>query len=1826
MGFFEPHIKQYDRLVALAQTAASGAPVARQIVSPMWETEILETLQPGASGAPEAALTLDARKWSQNLSPQQKKLRELRQQLNEINDEIKKLSDRPLERDNKRFEMARVRRQASVTALQLITALEARFAADEAKRGELLELKGECLQEEGAAFAAGVVFGTVMHSRYGVDQPTSEASQDPLWLNTETKSLKHLITHETSRQGLQFTEEEAETLASQLSDLEKQKANNPMDTLDQELGSLAFRKKLHDIELEELIGEVLGFISRQKRSIAGKILDFVWDVAAEITPSDQIKYISTEIQKLDREVMTGWGKTLIMAPTQADMLQRSQRLLEVTRLVEQHKAKLLQTLSEALPIPQDEAQKLTWTDLVHRISRLKQDYKEADTEFAVKQMAYRILAEEPSLTTDERNAIVTDPRSGFHFLEAFQGLLQAGRLTTGRFTLAQSAALRKELQKLTVDCLAHTKKVIGELEKFKQETLDEKNFLTSWLENPDKKGRVSAETEPKANRLQELRVESKDISATLKEFYDFVEQYEIESVLNQAEGLLEEGMSKAEKLMQDVKQDREAAINVAVQLGFDLDAIIPKLSQAASSRFFTSLHRQRLDHLNSRRSELESQISSWRQEYQERLPRLFRQDLSEQLNNKKLRDPNPSPNQKYRDPNLQKITYIEPWSTSPLWKEGREKDLSQATIVAHGIQRAKIALDFTEEARISFQQAMGGDPPIRNGDLKSQLKNRVDLYLIDVMRINYLELFINLSVEKSKLLKGILPDIETETDYLDSYRQELVQLTARYGRVEKWFLKPGMIDLPALERLVEKIRSAPQRLTSLAERYAFVEDEVNSSIDEDKKMNHLQALYQINLELEKATQEVIDAQNSLQHLFTTEELDHGEISWLKQDLVERKKVLQEQKAILTDWNLGKPLRTLDLQIDQLSDGLEKDRLEVKRGQELDRLLRSEKDRLEIQRRQGLGRPLPTRPKSWQQRDPYPLLFYGRLAHDPQRRFSVAMARLRILEDRLQQQLATPFELTQDLEGLRDAVNKNGQLLEEMRLELVRAHWAASSASKNVPEPDDNNTEELVNHCKSLLRECQQQQKVLYHHYNEASQQQLPTEETTNIWQYLHELAPAIEKTERKFVAWIEEEWGPILFRDDPSFLPALKLAEEKILEARTRRNEIIKELMSLQTQLKSEKGSSERMKLEELQKQTIGTFRKSLQYERDLQVQKHGMTLHRILKVTTQISQQRLQILGKKPNAQAPAKVENEIIAGQLKLQEEETIAELDASLEILKKAFDEEIRAYSSYPDPQLTLQELLTKELKGAAEELISLVSLKETIHKPEEFRMRWEAAQLGYDWKSAAKEFLEKEGVSIPKLLSTLVNEFLSFAEQHPGLAEALVTDIAITIDLLGDQTALTILINGMHSRLLARGVIRGMGWGDEAEPPLEPKDLKWLALVDAGRYCPLVATGVQTAQAAVTGLKRAGLTGGLISALKAAVLKIPKNQLIQRIAKQTAPEHLDAVETTLRTLRGDSLGTLLASRQRVVAAELAGELATAYFRPVAFLKGLANAIKGLAAEYHSSGPLEKQLRIGAVVGIPLAGLALLPALVWSVGLLLAGLLAIGAVTTGPIYAWRWINRAYPDTRKQVEVEERHAWVQKHPEFFQRLYQQQDEILASLQQTGAVPASLTEDPALALVVGLSDLEKMKNEAVEICRKEIEELYQVQTRTGGELQTQEVISLYLMHSYVQVDRMVGSQFPAVKDSLRQYLKDRVRLELYESWLKPKVHEACAYEFTVMVAHYGSPKKFAQVMGRPRPGTQPIPLTVEEANLQQQAAFRAAAEEVKAALAKGKRDEVISP
>ena len=1822
MGFFEPHIKQYDRLVALAQTAASGAPVARQIDSPTWETEILETLQPGASGAPEAALALDARKWSQSLSPQQQKLRELRQQLNEINDEIKRLSDRPLERETKRFEMARVRRQASAAALQLIAALETRFAADEAKRGELLELKGECLQEEGAAFAAGVVFATMMHSRHGAAQPTSEASKDPLWLNAEAKSLKHLITHETSRQGLRFTEEEAETLASQLSDLEKQKANNPMDTLDQELGSLAFRKKLHDIELEELTGEVLGFISRQKRSIAGKILDFVWDVAAEITPSDQIKYISTEIQKLDREVMTGWGKTLIMAPTQADMLQRSQRLLEVTRMVEQHKAKLLQTLSEALPMPQNEAQHATWADLVDRISRLKQDYKEADTEFAVKQMAYRILAEEPSLPPDERNAIVTDLRSGFHFLEAFQGLLLAGRLTTGWFTLAQSTALRKELQKLTVDCLAETKKVIDELEQLKQEKDIEMNSLTSWLENPDKEGRVSAETEPKANRLQEVKIELKDISATLKEFYGFVKQYEIQSTLNQAEELFDEEMSKAEKLIQDLKQDGEAAINVAVQLGIDLGAIIHKLSQAASSQFFTSSHRQRLDQLNSRRSDLESQISSWRQEYQERMPRLFRQDLSDQLKNKKLLDPNPKP--KLKDPNLQKITYIEPWSTSPLWKGGQEKDLSQATIVARGIQRAKIALDFTEEARISLQQAMGGDSPIRNGDLKSQLKNRVDLYLIDIMRIDYLELFINLSVERSKLLKGILPDSEIETDCLDPYRQELAQLTAQYGSAEKSSLKQKTTDLSTLERLVERVQSAPTRLNKLAERYVRVEGEVNSSIDEDKKMSHLEELYQINLEREKAIQEVIDAQNSLQHLFTTEELDHGEISWLKQDLVERKKVLQEQKAILNDWNLGKPLRTLDLQIDQLPDGLEKDRLEVQRGQELDRLLRIEKDRLEIQRGQGLGRPLPTRPKSRQQQDPYPLLYYGRLAHDPQRRFSVAMARLRILEDQLQQQLVTPLELGQDWEGLRDAVTKNGQLLEEMRLELVRAQWAASSASKNLPESGDNNVQELVNHCKSLLRECQQQQKVLYHHYNEASQQLLPTEETTNIWQYLHELAPAIEKTERKFVAWIEEEWGPILFRDDPSCLPALKLAEEKILEARAQRNEIVKELLSLQTQLKSEKGSSERMKLEELQKQTIGTYRKSLQYERDLQVQKHGMILNRILKVTTQISQQRLQILGKKPNAEAPVKVENEIITNQLKLEQQETVAELDASLEILQRAFNEEIRAYSSYPDPQLTLQELLTKELKGAAEELISLASLKETIHKPEEFRMRWEAAQLGYEWKSAAKEFLQKEGESIPQLLSKLVNEFLSFAEQHPGLAEALVTDIAITIDLLGDQTALTTLINGMHSRLLARGVIRGMGWGDEAEPPLEPKDLKWLALVDAGRYFPLAATGVQTAQAAVAGIKRAGLTGGLISALKAAVLKIPTNQLIQRIAKQTAPEHLDVVETTLRTLRGDSLGTLLASRQRVVAAQLAGELAAAYFRPVAFLKGLANAIKGLTAEYHSSEPLEKQLRIGAVVGIPLAGLALLPALVWSVGLLFAGLIATGAVTMGPIYAWRWINRAYPDTRKRVEVEERHAWVEKHPEFFQRLYEQQDAILASLQQTGAVPTSLAEDPALALVVGPSDLERMKNQAVETCRKEIEELYQIQTQTGGELQTQEVISLYLTHSYAQVDAMVGSQFPAVKDSLRQYLKDRVRLELYESWLKPKVHEACAYEFTVMVARYGSPKKFVQVMGRPRPGTQPIPLTVEEANRQKQAAFNAAAQKVKAALAKGKSVEVI--
>lgn len=755
-----------------------------------------------------------------------------------------------------------------------------------------------------------------------------------------------------------------------------------------------------------------------------------------------------------------------------------------------------------------------------------------------------------------------------------------------------------------------------------------------------------------------------------------------------------------------------------------------------------------------------------------------------------------------------------------------------------------------------------------------------------------------------------------------------------------------------------------------------------------------------------------------------------------------------------------------------------------------------------------------------------------------------------------------------------AINENGKELEKYRSTLFTIE-RASKAFKSDQELSEEINQRLAR-CRQLFFDLEEKQKTLYQQYTDTH---LP-------------FAPTENHAKAQILSWHDNRWGPLLFRKIPELPEKLRNHENKILEVRKEIKKLENQYIELIQHIQPV--SSDQLKeLGASQDAILNALRTAIRKESELRREKHEMMLVNLTDLAGKLGRKRVEIEEKlvlinKSIADTSALIKttenphdvnrSKVILDEekeKKIERETELAKIQLYLDQLAEGFDEEMNLYAAISDFELNFGELLRKKFSDAAKQ-ITAFSNENKPRNVEEFRMRWQVALLGYEWSKSMLQFTDVKGQSLSGAVSNLVTEFLAFADNHPRTAEALVTNIALTIDLLGEKSALDTLISEMHKRVVLRGINRGMGWNERLEPELTQNDLKWVALAETAAQFPNIAIGVTAAKSFWKSLRGSGsVTGSFLNAIVDVTFNIGKNTVVSAIVTQTNENYLEAMETTLRVVRGDSMGELLAARQRAVAAQLVGELSKAYFQPAAFLQGLGRGLQLVGARLNAAGLFEKSLRIGALVGVPILGLTASALLASTLGAAFAGFVALGAVSLAPLMIWQALNLAFPNTVRKADQLEREEWLKSNPEHLQTLRQEQVRILQSLQTSGRVPSQVVKGEIIEKFVSKDDLIEFQKQVTIQYKAELDERLELHKKAGRKLQAQQLISFYLDQEFKPVDKMTRDKYSNIKE-LNLYLENWAKLTLFEEWLKPKVEKACVSEFHVMIAHYGSPEKFA--------------------------------------------------
>jgi hypothetical protein len=301
-----------------------------------------------------------------------------------------------------------------------------------------------------------------------------------------------------------------------------------------------------------------------------------------------------------------------------------------------------------------------------------------------------------------------------------------------------------------------------------------------------------------------------------------------------------------------------------------------------------------------------------------------------------------------------------------------------------------------------------------------------------------------------------------------------------------------------------------------------------------------------------------------------------------------------------------------------------------------------------------------------------------------------------------------------------------------------------------------------------------------------------------------------------------------------------------------------------------------------------------------------------------------------------------------------------------LQAAFEQQLALYQKIPQPQRDVWEMFQHQLQNEMRDYLTLgLYGAERYIAPDEFVTKFRYAEAGYNFHKALQLWSEWKGNDPLKILSTLVHEFLDWADNNPRDAARLASDVLLTISIFNGHGTIDTLTRQVNAKIFVTSVLGTMS-KDTSEKPITREHLKFRALADMARLAPRTSAGVVAIREAASKLVQGNLLGALWEGISTYANEGYKASAIQRGVDSLTHDTAQVARVAFALMRGDSMQQIVTSQAMIELITLVGNIRRAYQSPGAIMR---EAIRNLAAPFRefwnaTGGAPERISRLAAL----------------------------------------------------------------------------------------------------------------------------------------------------------------------------------------------------------------------------------------------------------------------
>ncbi len=503
----------------------------------------------------------------------------------------------------------------------------------------------------------------------------------------------------------------------------------------------------------------------------------------------------------------------------------------------------------------------------------------------------------------------------------------------------------------------------------------------------------------------------------------------------------------------------------------------------------------------------------------------------------------------------------------------------------------------------------------------------------------------------------------------------------------------------------------------------------------------------------------------------------------------------------------------------------------------------------------------------------------------------------------------------------------------------------------------------------------------------------------------------------------------------------------------------------------------------------------------------------------------------------------------------------------------------------------------------ESVSLGLIRTRYVTPHEFEVEMMFARAGYTISEGLKGFTEQvEGGGQVAFLKAQTEHFLKFMDNHPIMGKFMVTDLAIALAGMQDQTPYNTLLSGLRARGYTQAILGSLGRNVEVPPVLNKETakqaFKWKALADLASGAPQavhIGKGLVNAAAGAISMNPGAVFGALANGVAGAA----GATAIQKVAKDLPDEAVAISIGAMRALRGDDPIAICDEQKNLALLTLAGEVRRGISSPQRALLGIRRILSDNWSAFRQAGALEKIARIGMSVGPPVVGVGAAAAVIALAGPLGLGIAAVAAVAVTAVFIGvtagillTGISNRLPGFRSSL-TKARTAEARKAArsgDAPKQMRIQRDQYIGSLRTRGKLLQAPQRIGELPLLTKWRDGQNGVIDTVEqsVVANLERSLTTAQTTRGLQgLTTNEIKNIFLAQAGPdELRRLVNEKIEAnpeakalpqkAKDKLRDGMMASVQERVVNSWLKPQLDVGFENELVSSILNYESPEQFA--------------------------------------------------